>query len=229
MDNHYHLLVETPDANLSRGMQHLNGVYTQCFNRRHSRHGHLVQDRFKSILVEKESYILELARDIVLNPVRAKMVRAAKDWKWSSYRATAGHVNPPEFLKTDWLLLQFNTNRAKAVHAYRCFVSEGKDVDVCEELSGGFLMGGEAFVQSLRPLLEDIEGNREIRRAERLAVRPSLHELFANVTDRATRNERIHEAVHKYQYKLREVGDHLGLCYSTISVIAKQVEESTKS
>jgi putative transposase len=79
MDNHYHLLIETPEGNLSRGMRQLNGVYTQTYNRSHCRVGHVFQGRYKAILVEKESYLLELARCIVLNPVRAGMVRTARD------------------------------------------------------------------------------------------------------------------------------------------------------
>jgi len=228
MGNHYHLLIETPDANLSRGMQHLNGVYTQWFNRRHSRYGHLVQGRFKSILVEKESYLLELARYVVLNPVRAKIVRSARDWPWSSYRATAGQADLPEFLTVDWLLSQFGEVRREAVRSYCHFVSQGKGIDVWEELTGGILMGDDAFVESLKPLLKDVEANREIRREERLALRPTLQELFTDVTDKATRNARIHEAVRTHHYKLKEVGDHLGLNYSTISVIAKRVDEEQK-
>jgi putative transposase len=91
MTNHYHLVVETPVANLSRGMRHINGVYTQRINKLNKRSGHVLQGRFKSVLVEKESHLLELARYVVLNPVRAKMVRSAKDWKWSSYREFRGH------------------------------------------------------------------------------------------------------------------------------------------
>jgi len=153
------------------------------------------------------------------------MARSAKDWHWSGYRATAGQVEAPEFLTIDWLLSRFDEDRTKAVRAYRRFVGEGKGVNVWEELVGGVLMGGDAFVQSLKPLLEDVEGNREIRREQRLALRPSLEVLFDGVRDKQTRNERIHEAVRKHQYRLKEVGDHLGLCYSTISVIAKRVDE----
>ena len=90
MGNHYHLMVETPSANLSKGARQLNGVYTQRFNRRHRRVGHLLQGRYKAILVERDSYLLELCRYIVLNPVRAGTVRRAGDYRWSSYRATAG-------------------------------------------------------------------------------------------------------------------------------------------
>jgi hypothetical protein len=124
----YHLLVETPEANLSRGMRHLNGVYTQAFNRRHKRTGHVLQGRFKAILVEKESHLLELARYVVLNPVRARAGRSARDWPWSSYRATAGMVDAPDFLTTSWILAQFHRSRNRAIDLYRKFVKQGRGV-----------------------------------------------------------------------------------------------------
>jgi len=114
MTNHYHLLVETVDPTLARGMRQLNGVYTQEFNRRHSRTGHVFQGRYKAILVERDAYLLELARYVVLNPVRAKMVRRAQDCPWSSYRATAGLEDAPSFLTTDWILEQFGSSAKKA-------------------------------------------------------------------------------------------------------------------
>ena len=104
MGNHYHLLLETPIPTLSRGMRQLNGVYTQTFNRRHRRSGHLLQGRFKAILVEKEAHLLELCRYVVLNPVRAGLVRAARDWRWSSYWATSAEERRPEWLETTWTL-----------------------------------------------------------------------------------------------------------------------------
>lgn len=229
MDNCYYLLVETPQPNLSRGMKQLNGVYTQWFNRRHSRSGPLVQGRFKSIVVEKEAYLLEVARDIVLNPIRAKIARSTRDWRWSSFRATAGIVKCPGFLTTDWLLSKLKKRRTAAVLAYRNFVKRGKGVNVWRDVTAGALLGTDSFIQSLRPLLRDIKENRAIGSDARLVTRPSLKKLFSGVTDKATRNERIHAAVREHQYKLKEVGDHLGLCYSTISVIAKRVDEREKS
>ena len=96
MTNHYHLLVETPDANLSKGMRQLNGVYTQRVNRTHGRVGHVFQGRFKAVLVDKDNYLLELSRYVVLNPLRAKMVRRVEQWRWSSYLATCGQVTKPD-------------------------------------------------------------------------------------------------------------------------------------
>jgi len=101
MGNHYHLMIETPQANLSRGMRQLNGIYTQRFNREYHRVGHVFQGRFKSILVEKDAYLLELSRYIVRNPVAAGMVNDVTAWPWSSYRATAGDISAPGFLRVD--------------------------------------------------------------------------------------------------------------------------------
>jgi REP element-mobilizing transposase RayT len=122
MGNHYHLIVETPTPSLSRGMRHLNGVFTQAFNRRHQRVGHLFQGRFKSILVEKESHLLELLRYVVLNPVRAGLVRSPGEWAWSSYRATAGDAPAPAWLETAWSLAQFGGAPEAAEQRYREFV-----------------------------------------------------------------------------------------------------------
>jgi putative transposase len=104
MDNHYHIVVETLEGNLSRGMRQLNGVYTQTFNRAHNRVGHVYQGRYKAILVEKESYLLELSRYVVLNPVRAGRVNNVEQWPWSSYSAMIGKSSRPEWLQTDWIL-----------------------------------------------------------------------------------------------------------------------------
>jgi len=106
-------------------MRHLNGVYTQAINRAYGCVGHLFQGRFKGILVQKESYLVELARYIVLNPVRAGMTLRAEDWPWSSYRATAGLAEAPPFLTTDWILSAFAERYKNAVLAYRRFVAAG--------------------------------------------------------------------------------------------------------
>jgi len=226
MSNHYHLLVETPLPNLSKGMQLLNGVYTQRFNRATKRSGHVFQGRFKAILVEKDSHLLELARYVVLNPVRAKAARSARAWPWSSYRATAGQTEVPEFLTIDWILSQFGTKRASAVRAYRQFVSQGRGVSVWEELRAGSLLGSDEFIGQMKPRLAEAPLDPNILRRERDATRPSLEALFSDVTDRRTRNQRIHAAVRQHHYTLQEVGDHLGLHFSTISVIARRVAEA---
>ena len=225
MTNHYHLLIETPEAGLSRGMQLLNGVYTQYVNRRHKQVGHLFQGRFKGILVEKDSHLLELARYVVLNPIRARMVRRIDGWAWSSYRATAGQCDIPAMLTVDWLLAQFHRDRSQAFRAYRRFVRQGKGTNIWEGLRGGCVLGSEQYVETLRPLLEGRKLGSEIRKRERFVARPSLAELFDGIVDKEDRNRRIYEAVRIHRYSLSEVGDRVGLLYSTISMIAKKQHE----
>src|SRR5688572_7681165 len=146
MDNHYHLLVETPQPNLSRGMRQLNGRYTQAFNRRHRRGGHLFQGRFTAILVEKEAHLLELCRYVVLNPVRAKRVTHPRLWGWSSYRGTAGEVTGPVWLSNEWLLAQFGARQREAQQRYRQFVSEGRgEPRPWDQLRGQIYLGSEGF------------------------------------------------------------------------------------
>ena len=230
MPNHYHLLVETPRGNLSWGMRHLNGVYTQATNRRHKRSGHLFQGRFKAILVEKDNYLLQVARYIVLNPVRAKMVQDPGEWPWSSYRATIGEAASPSFLSTRWLLEAFNGDLTRARREYRGFVDEGVGIPLWAHVRSGVLLGCESFVEQVKPILHDAAQSKEHPRQARRLAHPSLSELLEGTEDdRSLRNQRIYEAVRVHDYRLSEVQDALGLHYSTISRIVKQVEAGKMS
>ncbi len=163
MDNHYHLLIETPEANLAKGMRQLNGVYTQTFNRIHRRAGHVFQGRYKAILVEKESYLLELCRYVVLNPVRAMIVKRPEDWRWSSYLSTGGIKGVPEYLTVDWIFGQFGCNRKEAQKGYRDFVKAGVvEESPWKNIKGQILLGGEGFIEKLRNLLSEKEEIKEI-------------------------------------------------------------------
>ena len=149
MGNHYHLLVETPEPTLSRGMRDLNGVTTQRFNRRHGRTGHLFEGRFRAILVEREAHLLEVARYVVLNPVRVGLARSAASWPWSSYKATAGLVEGPEWLETAWTIEQFGRRPAEARRRYAAFVADGKGsgYDPWSQLRGQVFLGSEGFAR----------------------------------------------------------------------------------
>ncbi len=222
MGNHYHPLIETPVADLSKGMRELNGRYTQAFNHRHRRVGHLFQRRFKAILVERDAYLLELCRYAVLNPVRAKRVRSAAQYTWSSYRATAGQRNAPRFLTTDWILSQFGTRRPEAVKRYQSFVRQGVgEPSPWTQLKGQVLLGSDGFVCSLARHLKGAKEIKEIPRRQRLVNRPSLTTLLrgAGAKPRSMRNRSIRTAYLEYGYTLTEIGKHLGLHYSTISKV----------
>jgi putative transposase len=124
MTNHFHMLLTTANANLSQGMQWLNGLYAQVFNARHSLTGHLFQGRFHSELVEDEGHLLESSRYDVLNPVRAGLCDHPLAWRWSSCRATVGLAQVPDFLDVDWLLGQFAVDREEARRRYLQFVED---------------------------------------------------------------------------------------------------------
>jgi putative transposase len=222
MDNHYHLMIETPDANLSRGMRQSNGVYTQKYNWWHSKTGHIFQGRYKSILVEKENYLLELCRYVVLNPVRANMVEKPDDWKWSSYGATAGFKDVPDYLTVDWLLGLFSSKKAVAQKRYRNFVHEGiQQGSPWSELQGQILLGEEGFIDKYKDLLSDKEKVKEIPRAQRYISRPRLSKLFSPGEKSTRRNKLMHAAHVKHGYTLKEIADHLQIHYTTVSKVIK--------
>lgn len=220
MDNHYHLVIETPDGNLSKGMRQLNGIYTQKFNKRQQRVGHVFQGRYKAILIEKESYLLQVARYVVLNPVRARIVKSLEAWKWSSYRGITGLEKPHPLLTIDWILGQFDKQRERAKREYREFVMSGIGSEsIWKGMKGQSLLGGENFVKKLIGYVKGQKEIKEIPRQQRLIGRPGLESLFnkRSVTTKHKRNVKIIESVEKYGYDQREIADYLGLHYSTIS------------
>jgi putative transposase len=126
MTNHYHLLLETPHANISRGMQRLNSVYAQWFNWRHGFKGHVFESRFGGVLIEGQAHLLESTRYIVLNPVRAGLCGLPRQWRWSSYAETLGERDRPAFLTTAWLLSVFSDKPHRARELYAEFVAAGQ-------------------------------------------------------------------------------------------------------
>ena len=220
MDTHYHLMIETPDANLSIGMRQLNGIYTQTYNRRHETPGHIFQGRYKAILVQKENYLLELCRYVVLNPVRAGVVQKPEAWRWSSYRATAGLRKEPDCLTTDWILSLFTRKRTIAQKRYRAFVREGIfRGSPWEEVEGQVLLGEEGFVGKFKDLLEDKKEVKEIPRGQRYVGRPSLDKIFSGQKAKGQRDKRIHAAHMRHGYTLKEIADYLGIHYTTVSKV----------
>ncbi len=225
MSNHYHLLVETPDSNLSRGMRYLNGVYTQRFNRTHSHVGHLFQGRFKAILVEKEAYLLELARYVVLNPVRARMVESAEQWSWSSYPAMVGLSGCPEWFDREWLLGNFGESNRSAVRQYMRFVADGVlQSSPWSMLKNQIYLGSDRFVEKVQSDLPSRQQKlSEIPKAQKRSMPKSIEEY---VMMTGSRDEAIVAAYKSGGYTLQDIGSHFGMHYSTISrIIHRSMQE----
>jgi REP element-mobilizing transposase RayT len=194
MTNHFHLVIQTPGPNLSRGMQWLNGTYAAWFNHRHKRAGHLFQGRFHAFLVEKEAYFAELLRYVVLNPVRAKMVERPEDYRWSSYRATAGLESAPAWLDIASALAWLDVDCAAAKTAYRQFVLEtiGCEDRLWDKVTNAIYLGSEEWTKRMRKLVESRPRSTDHPKPQRAVGRPDLRAIVKTV---AAIGNTSHEAV----------------------------------
>ena len=219
MDNHYHLLIQTPDGNLSKGMRQLNGVYTQTNNRRHKRVGHLFQGRFKGILVDSDTYLLELTRYVVLNPVRAGMVKNPADWAWSSYRASVGLEPAAPWLAVEGLLAQFAKRRSLAQQRYAQFVAEGIKADSpWSNLKGQVFLGDEQFMQRMQVHLQSGKDDVQIPFAQRRPLPLPLEEIERHAQGR---NAAIVEAHATGGYSYQQLADYFGVHFTTVGRIVR--------
>lgn len=218
MSNHYHLLIETPAPNLSLGMRQLNGVYTQSFNRKLKRAGHLFQGRFKAYVVEKQNYLMALSAYIVLNPLRAKLVKKLSDWQWSSYRSAIGKEPAPPWLDASYLVEQFGSSQKEAKYRYQLFVAEQSvQKSPWDDVTGQIFIGEQTFIEDMSVKAADKHNQIEIPQQQRYAGRPELTKLFAGAKTTAERNLKIIEAHIKYGYKQVEIARYLNLHYVTVS------------
>ncbi len=220
MGNHYHLLVQTPEANLSIAMRQLNGVYTQRFNRRHERCGHVLQGRFGAQIVAGDAYLREVCRYIVLNPVRAGLVAHPGEWRWSSFRATAGETAAPGFLSVNWMRsLTGARTRTEAVRRFVSFVEAGigASESVLDRFNSKPVISDGVLAEPLIDQCREAVQCSEFPRAQRFGSRPPLARIFVNLASRADRNARAVAAVRDHGYAMREVADFLGVHYITVS------------
>ncbi len=229
MDNHYHFVIHTRRANLSRLMQQINGVYTQAYNRRHNKVGHLFQGRFKGILVDENAYLLEVCRYVDLNPVRARRVRDPGKWPWSSYGAHTGQVPSPVWLDTSamhgYVLGRGTVTPAdtrKAGLRYAALVAAGKGVKLWEEaLVQQIFLGRSEFAERMQAL-SDLDPGRAkaIPRPQRSPVaKPIEYYLRRN----KSRDAGVCDAINAGQHSMTAVANALGLSVSRVSRIVRNM------
>lgn len=213
MSNHYHLMIETVEGNLANAMRDLNAHYTQYFNRRHAVSGHVLQGRYHAVLVQKESYLLECARYVVLNPVRAGMVRLPQDWIWSSYNLTIDDAAPPRWLDTTWLLAQFGSDRTEARRAYQQFVHAGiGGANPFADIRYRIVLGDDAFTRSHGERLATEDLNPLVREQRRLAAKS----LSDYENQHGSRDEAMARAYHSTSYTMIEIARHFRVNIRTV-------------
>lgn len=219
MPNHYHLLIKTPDANVSQGMKQLNGVYTKRFNKKHSRIGHLFQGRFKGIIVEKDSHLLELCRYIALNPVKTNLAALPHQWPWSSYKEII--TNKQIIIEKEWILSQFGKNSYQAIDEYKKFVLAGLEEkeNIWNNLKNKSYLGNAKYIQQ----------KQHNNKNEKDSEKPTLKELFPNKLTRKQRNKIIYLAHKNHGYTFTEISKYLGLnCSSTSRSFKKAQQEKNR-
>ena len=185
MTNHYHLVIETPETTLSRGMKWLNQTYAQRMNKKYGRSGHFFQGRFGSELIEKEAYLLEVLRYTVLNPVRAGMVERPEDYRWSSYRAKLGPEPVPEWLCVNDTLSHFGNELAAQRDEYRKFVEAGASIEHSpfDDLVARLFLGRQAWIERMQKLVDEEPRSSDHPAPQRYAGRPKVDKVIATVAE----------------------------------------------
>jgi len=182
MDNHYHVLLETPKANLVRVMHGLNSRYTGYFNKKYSRSGHLFQGRYKAIIVEKERYLVELSRYIHLNPIRAGMAESPEIYQWSSYIGFINKKKVLRWIEYKWILSSFSIVDTKSRRKYKEFVSNGVKKELENPMNnviGQIVLGGEDLLEKVRKLAsKEDKLAEEIVERKKLISYPSVNRLI---------------------------------------------------
>jgi REP element-mobilizing transposase RayT len=241
MGNHFHLLLETPEANLSQIMRHINGAYTTYFNTKRKRSGHLFQGRYKAILIEADEYLTELSRYIHLNPVRVGIVEKPEQYQWSSYRSYTGHSKPPEWLMTGFILGCFAQKTPDAQSKYRTFVEDrlGKEYESpLKGTIGTSILGSTSFLEEIT--MAHLQGKKDgnIPALRKFTSLPTVEEIIKEVQAEFADNEKLVRRVsiylcHKHSgLKLGGIGESFNVRDTAISEasrrFAKELEADGK-
>ena len=235
MDNHYHLLLETPSGNLPQIMRHINGAYTTYFNVKRDRSGHLFQGRYKAILVDIDEYAKELSRYIHLNPVRAKIVEAAEEYDWSSYKFYIGKQKPAKWLYRDFILGYFGKKVSTAQKEYQKFVNvlAHQEYDSpLDEVVSSTLLGSADFIAFIKDnFLSAKKPDKELPALKELVKKTSIEDIFKEVElvfteDRVlARNVKMYLCQRYTGKKLKEIGLHFGIGESGVSQACRRVAQ----
>lgn len=221
MDNHYHLILETPKGNLVQVMQGINGGYTGYFNRKYERSGHLFQGRYKGILVDKDNYLVELSRYVHLNPVRASMVRRPEEYKWSSYPSYIDRRKEVTWVEYVWVLSKFGSNIKKGREKYRAYVEEGLKEGIEETplkaVQGQAVLAGEDFMERIKRMLRGKELSSDILERKRFMVMPNPGDVIKEVAKAFGTDEELLKEKGRKNNTARKAAIYFAQRYSGLS------------
>lgn len=233
MNNHYHLLMETPSGNLSQIMRHINGAYTTYFNAKRQRSGHLFQGRYKAILVDIDEYVKEPSCYIHLNPIRAGIVDKPERYRWSSYLYYISQKKPPEWLVRNLILNYFGKKLSNAQRRYRDFVDAMMGQDYKSPLNGvvgSTILGSVDFIKDIRDkYLKNKKVDRNVPALKELSKRPSIKKITKEVEAVFGQDQALSKKVklyfcHRYTGKrLKEIGMHFGIGESGVSQSSRRI------
>lgn len=235
MGNHYHLLIETPKGNLSQIMLHINGAYTNYFNIKHKRRGHLFQGRYKSILVEADAYAGELSRYIHLNPVRAGLVDMPEKYLWSSYQYYIGKKKTPTWLSTHFILGYFEHPASSAEKYYVNFVLAGlseKNGSPLKKTVASTMLGTDNFIEKItqdflgvKKKSRDLPALRELKKIENIDLIYEEAKVHLGNNSSVSRNAALF-ICHEYSGKtLKEIGKYFGISESAVSLASTRFKQ----
>ena len=227
MGTHYHALLDTPRGNLSAFVRAVNSGYSKAFNRRHGRVGHTFEQRFESVVVQREKYLRRVARYIALNPVRALLCSEATDWPWSTHRATAGFEDRPAWLHVEWLCWAFRAERlSEAQRRYESYVRDPAGLTWSFEF--GEALGTPRFKQAVAGSLARRGENRPIPRTCQRCARPSLEQVFAAEQPESRSRDALILGAHAHGYELAEIARFLAVAPTTVSKAAKRARDRVR-
>lgn len=235
MDNHYHLLLETPAGNLPQIMRHINGAYTTYFNVKRNRFGHLLQGRYKAILVDKDEYAKELSRYVHLNPVRANMVDIPEEYEWSSFSYYIGNRRPPQWLFRDFILKFFGYDISSAQKKYHHFVKtavNGDNGNPLDDVVSSTILGSPDFIDLIREnFLAEKEPDKSLPALNELQDSVSTERIFDTVEAVYDNNNGNSRQVKMYlcrkhtKLTLKHIGNHFGIGESGVCQVGRRIEK----
>jgi len=244
MTNHYHLLIQTPQANLDRCMRHINGIYTQRFNRKHHVDGQLFRGRYKAILVDADNYLLEIVRYIHRNPVRADIVKHPQDYRWSSHRGYIYKSSGDKWLNRDFVWEMLDHNRSRQINAFVDFMKQEESEEIqdfyAKKNTPSFL-GSDKFIEKIKTRYFGIKKHQEIPQTKYLGptikdIKQIVSKVYKVTTDsllksrRSLNNEPRDVAIYLARSftgkKLEEIGAEFNIDkYSTVSSIIVKIRD----